>query len=329
MAQNAGPPYTPPLHASTTGGTRHHKFMHHRLEDRGHDTVVRVGHVDRIWSDFYHHALTAPWSRFFYGSLLLYVGVNIVFALLYMLDGAGVSGAHAGSFADYFFFSVQTLSTVGYGAMTPVSRTANLIATVEVLGGMMINALATGLVFARFSRPRARIMFSQQALILTEDNQLHLDIRIANCRRSPILSVDVEFALARLIRTPAGRVVRQFDPLPLQQSHIPVLRFACTPTHVITEHSPLHGLTEHDLSAQEAEIIISLTGTDEASGQTVFARSAYGFDRMLYNHRFVDIINAGPDGRITVDYTRFDHTEAPQAENTATPGDMAEQPAGR
>ncbi|AHI26500.1 ATP-sensitive potassium channel protein [Komagataeibacter xylinus] len=298
----------------------------HRLEDNGHDTIVRVGQVDRIWSDFYHHALTAPWSTFFYGSLLVYVGINLLFALLYMADSNGISGTHPHSFADFFFFSVQTLSTVGYGGMIPTSHTANLIATVEVLGGMMINALATGLIFARFSRPRARVMFSDKALILHENNQLHLDIRIANCRRSPILSVDVEFALARLIRTPAGRVVRQFDPLPLQQAHVPVLRFACTPTHVIDENSPLYGMTEADLSAQEAEIIVSLTGTDEASGQTVFARSAYGFDRMLYNHRFVDIINAGPDGRITVDYTRFDQTESPQDATADVAEYLADQP---
>lgn len=315
MARNAAPPH------ESTGPAGARPFRAHRVEDHGHDAIIRVGQVDRIWSDFYHHALTAPWSTFFYGSLILYVGVNLVFALLYMADGSGITGAHPGNFADYFFFSVQTLSTVGYGGMTPVSHTANLLATVEVLGGMMINALATGLIFARFSRPRARVMFSRKALILAEGSQLHLDIRIANCRRSPILSVDVEFALARLIRTPSGRVVRQFDPLPLQQSHIPVLRFTCTPTHIINEHSPLYGMTEHDLSAEEAEIIVSLTGTDEASGQSVFARSAYGFDRMLYNHRFVDIINAGPDGRITVDYSRFDHTEAPpdtQAGHTGT-----------
>ncbi|MGS0648240.1 ion channel [Komagataeibacter melomenusus] len=322
MAQDAGP-QTPPR-PSPPAGDRPPPF--HKLEDRGHDTIVRVGQVDRIWSDFYHHALTAPWRTFFYGALLVYVGANLLFALLYMADSQGVKGADPHSFADFFFFSVQTLSTVGYGGMVPVSRTANMIATVEVLAGMMINALATGLIFARFSRPRARVMFSDKALILSEGGHLHLDIRLANCRRSPILSVDVEFALARLIHTPSGRVVRQFDPLTLQQSHVPVLRFACTPTHVIDASSPLYGLTEHDLAAEEAEIIVSLTGTDEASGQTVFARSAYGFDRMLYNHRFVDIINAGPDGRITVDYTRFDQTESPLDESAEVAEYLADQP---
>ncbi|RBM05349.1 ion channel [Novacetimonas cocois] len=281
----------------------------HVLEDKGHDAVVRVGQADRIWSDFYHHALIAPWGVFFYWSIAFYIIINVVFALAYMAVGTQVSGARAGDFLDYFFFSVQTLSTVGYGVMAPVGRVANLLATTEVLGGMMINAVATGLVFARFSRPRARIMFSKRAVIVKNQAQPHLDVRIANCRRSPILSADIEFSLARLIPQPDGHVTRQFDSLPLRQSHMPVLRFACLPVHVIDENSPLHGVTLDMLKSEEAEIIVTITGTDEASGQTVFARTAYGFDRMLYDHHFVDIINTNPDGSITVDYTRFDQME--------------------
>nr|WP_239029866.1 ion channel [Novacetimonas pomaceti] len=279
------------------------------MEDKGHDAVVRVGQADRIWSDFYHHALIAPWGVFFYWSIAFYIVINVVFALAYMVVGTQVSGARPGDFLDYFFFSVQTLSTVGYGVMAPVGRVANLLATTEVLGGMMINAVATGLVFARFSRPRARIMFSKRAVIVKNQAQPHLDVRIANCRRSPILSADIEFSLARLIPQPDGHVTRQFDSLPLRQSHMPVLRFACLPVHVIDENSPLHGVTLDMLKSEEAEIIVTITGTDEASGQTVFARTAYGFDRMLYDHHFVDIINTNPDGSITVDYTRFDQME--------------------
>ncbi|WP_281649958.1 ion channel [Novacetimonas hansenii] len=281
----------------------------HVLEDKGHDTIVRVGQADRIWSDFYHHALTARWSHFLYLSITFYVAINVVFALAYMVVGSQVSGARQGDFLDYFFFSVQTLSTVGYGVMAPVGRMANLLATTEVLGGMMINAVATGLVFARFSRPRARIMFSKRAVILKDNAVPRLDVRVANCRRSPILSADIEFSLARLIAQPDGHVTREFDSLPLRQSHIPVLRFACLPVHVIDESSPLHGVTLEMLKAEEAEIIVTITGTDEASGQSVFARTAYGFDRMLYDHHFVDIINTNPDGSITVDYTRFDELE--------------------
>lgn len=283
--------------------------LHHALEDRGHDNVVRVGHADRAWSDFYHHALTIRWTGFFWYTLLCYVLFNGVFALLYMTVPRQVTGTRPGVFWDYFFFSIQTFSTVGYGVMAPVGLVAHVFSACELLGGMILNAVATGLVFARFARPRARIMFSNSALIRHEQGIAHLSVRIANQRLSPILSIDTELFLSRLIVQPNGRLVRQFDPLPLVQSHIPVLRFAFSLMHVIDEGSPLHGLTIEELRKEEAEIVLTVSGTDEVSGQSVFARSAYGFDRVLYNHRFVDIIDASADGRITVDYTRFHATE--------------------
>lgn len=282
---------------------------HHALEDRGHDNIVRIGHADRAWSDLYHHALTMRWTTFFWSSLVLYIAINAGFALLYMAVPGQVTGTRPGAFWDFFFFSIQTLSTVGYGVMAPIGPAAHAITSCELLGGMILNAVATGLVFARFARPKARILFSDRALMRVEDGTTHLGVRIANRRLSPILSVGVEMFLARLIVQPNGRLARRFDPLPLAQSHVPVLRFAFPLLHVIDDASPLAGLKIAALRAEEAEIIITVTGTDEISGQTVFARNAYGFDRVLYNHRFVDIIDAAPDGRITVDYTRFHATE--------------------
>ncbi|MBB2206193.1 ion channel [Gluconacetobacter takamatsuzukensis] len=282
---------------------------HHALEERGHDNIVRVGHADRAWSDFYHHALTIRWSSFFWYALASYVLVNTLFALLYMMVPRQVAGTRPGMFWDYFFFSIQTFSTVGYGVMAPVGPAAHAIASCELLGGMILNAVGTGLVFARFARPRARVMFSNSALIRKDGETSHLSVRVANQRLSPILSVDAELFLSRLIVQPNGRLARQFDPLVLVQAHIPVLRFTFSLLHVIDDHSPLHGLTVEELRKEEAEIVLTVTGTDEVSGQSVFARTAYGFDRVLYNHRFVDIIDASADGRITVDYTRFHATE--------------------
>lgn len=283
--------------------------FHHALEERGHDNIVRVGHADRAWSDVYHHALTIRWSSFFWYSLAGYILFNAAFALLYMTVPRQVTGTRPRVFWDYFFFSVQTFSTVGYGVMAPVGPVAHVISSCELLGGMILNAVATGLVFARFARPRARVMFSNSALIRAENDVPHLSLRVANQRLSPILSVDAELFLSRLIVQPNGRLARQFDPLTLIQSHIPVLRFAFSLVHVIDDHSPLKGLTVEDLRKEEAEIVLTVTGTDEVSGQSVFARTAYGFDRVLYNHRFVDIIDTSADGRITVDYTRFHATE--------------------
>ncbi|MFT9332061.1 MAG: ATP-sensitive potassium channel protein, partial [Acetobacter persici] len=186
---------------------------------------------------------------------------------------------------------------------------ANVIVTFEVLIGMMINALATGVVFARFARPRARIMFSNKAVISNENGIPALCIRIANMRLSVILSVDVEVSLSRLVLSENGHLVRQFDQLLLVQSHVPVLRFAFVMAHVIGPESPLHGKSMAELEKEEAEIVVTVTGTDEALGQTVFARTAYRFDHVHHNHRFVDIVLSRPDGKIAVDYTRFHDIE--------------------
>lgn len=285
------------------------RFRAHVLEHKGHDNVERVGLKDSIWADFYHHTLTANWPTVVVWAIGIYVLVNFLFALLYALVPGQITCPHPPTLLDLFFFSVQTLSTVGYGVMAPTGPIANGIVSFEVLIGMMINALATGTIFARIARPRARVIFSSRAVISKESGVPALCIRIANCRKSVILSLDVEVALSRLILSPSGHLVRQFDQLLLVQSHVPVLRFAFVVAHVISPTSPLANQTAEELKEEEAEIIVTVTGTDEAMGQTVFARTAYGFDRILHNHRFVDIIDPRPDGGLSVDYSRLHETE--------------------
>ncbi|GEL63293.1 inward rectifier potassium channel protein [Kozakia baliensis] len=298
--------------SGTEGGAidAERRFRAHVLQERGgQQDVIRTGLADSIWTDLYHHTLTASWSEFIGWSVLLYLSTNLVFALLYRITSANITGVPDHNLLDLFFFSVQTLSTVGYGVMAPVGRVANTIVSVEALGGMMINALATGAVFARFSRPRARIIFSRQAVISSENNTPALCIRIANCRKSMVLSLDVELALSRLVMGENSHPVRRFIPMTLLQSHVPVLRFAFVLAHVIDEQSPLYGRTASELETDEAEIVVTVTGTDEATGQGVLARTAYSFDRVLHDHRFVDIIDVRPDGGLAVDYARFHDIE--------------------
>ncbi|GAL97314.1 ATP-sensitive potassium channel protein [Acetobacter tropicalis] len=286
------------------------RFRAHALvEEKSHRDVVRVGLRDSVWTDLYHHALTASWAAFTYTAVISYFLINLFFAVLYWFAPEQVTGDGQHTLLSLFFFSVQTLSTVGYGGMAPVGLYADTVVSFEVLVGMMINALATGVVFARFARPRARIMFSNTAVISNENGVPALCIRIANLRISVILSVDVEIALSRLVVSENGHLVRRFDQLLLVQSHVPVLRFAFVMAHVIGPESPLHGKTVAELEHEEAEIVVTVTGTDEALGQTVFARTAYRFDRVRHNHRFVDIVASRPDGRIAVDYTRFHDIE--------------------
>lgn len=289
-----------------------HHLRKHLLMERGHEVIERIGLRDKFWADIYHHALTARWVTFIYTSVIFYVLINLLFALLYLYAPEQVSGLGENTLLSLFFFSVQTLSTVGYGVMAPTGGYANGVVAVEVLIGMMINALATGLVFARFARPRARIMFSQKAVIGSENGIPAMSLRIANLRTSVILAVDVEVALSRLVMSPSGHLVRKLEPLPLLQSHFPIVRFAQVVAHVIGPESPLHGKDVDALKREEAEIVVTVTGTDEALGQTVFARTAYHFEHIQRNHRFVDILVSHPNGRIVVDYSRFHDIEEAQ-----------------
>ncbi|CAI9121170.1 ATP-sensitive potassium channel protein [Brytella acorum] len=285
------------------------RFKAHILQEKEAEKVQRIGLADSIWTDIYHHLLTMGWAVFLVWSVVIYIGINLFFALLYLGLGAHVTGARPGHINDLFFFSVQTFSTVGYGVMAPVGGAANTICLIEVYMGIMVNALVTGAVFARFARPRARVLFSSKAVISCEHGTPALCIRIANCRRSALLSVDVELSLSRLVMGENGHPVRRFEPMQLQQSHIPLLRFAFVLGHVIDASSPL---SEHEPglpSDDEAEVMVTVTGIDEATGQSMLARASYRFEHVDHGHRFVDIVDVREGGKLSVDFRRFHDTE--------------------
>ncbi|ACB93965.1 ion channel [Beijerinckia indica] len=300
------------LASANASAKQAHAFLsakYHKLEAKSHSDVIVTGLRDHFWGDLYHHALTISWLAFLGWSILFFLGVNLSFSLLYAMAPQQIANIRPGHFEDFFFFSIQTFSTVGYGGMTPVGAYANTIVSLEVFIAIMINSLGTGLIFARFSRPTARVLFSDKAVINIFDATQTLNIRIANCRRSVILSMDMEMALSRLIQVGSGRYVRRFDPLPLVQAHSPLLRFTTIATHVIDATSPLHNIKLEDLKRDEAEIIITVTGIDEVTSQSIFARTAYNFEKVLHGHHFVDIIGMTKDGRLNVDFSRFHHTE--------------------
>ncbi|EGD57394.1 ATP-sensitive potassium transporter [Novosphingobium nitrogenifigens DSM 19370] len=288
------------------------RFRSHFMDDKDHGDVISLGLKRNDWSDFYYQALTMPWSGFVFVSVIGYIFLNFVFALAYFPLRGEFNSPHPLELVDLFFFSVQTLSTVGYGLIAPIGRFANTLVSLEVLLGMMINALSTGVVFARFARPRARIIFSNNAVISAENGIPALCIRIANCRRSVLLSLDVEVALSSLKLDAEGHIGRHFEPLPLVQPHVPVLRFAFVLAHVIGSASPLSRFAENPdfEDIDDPEVVVTVTGTDEATGQTLFARKAYSLESILHNHRFTDMIGKDNSGIISVDYARFHGTEA-------------------
>jgi inward rectifier potassium channel len=271
----------------------------------GQVNTIRKGSPRFSWSDLYHFWLTLPWTTFLLLVSLLYLLSNTLFAIAYLAGGDCIQNARPGSFADAFFFSVQTMATIGYGAMSPSTVYANAIVTVEALVGLFGVAMVTGLAFARFSMPSARVLFSKVAAIAPYDRVPTLMFRVANERRNLIVEAQINVTLVRNEVTAEGQFMRRFHDLQLVRRQTPVFALTWTVMHPIERHSPLYGMTPETLVAQEAEIVVTLTGIDETVSQIIHARHSYTAREIRWNMRFVDIMSRTPDGRRSIDYTLF------------------------
>ncbi|MBV8912766.1 MAG: hypothetical protein JOZ05_06980 [Acetobacteraceae bacterium] len=273
------------------------------------DQVRRVNLGTHWWQDMYHRALTMGWWWFLLLGCAVYVLVNAVFAGLYLLQPGSIQNARPGSFKDAFFFSVQCISTIGFGSLLPGTLYANILVTAEAIASWILVALATGSVFARISRPRARVMFARQAVIAPYNGVPTLHFRLGNERASRILSAEVNVVLVRFEQTAEGDSFRRFYDLPLARGRTPLFALTFTVMHPITEESPLYGLTPEAMLDEEAELLITVTGLEEITSQTVHARYSYRAEEIRWGHRFADIIKSGEDGRRYIDYALFHHTE--------------------
>jgi inward rectifier potassium channel len=206
---------------------------------------------------------------------------------------------------DAFFFSVQTMATIGYGAMYPQTDYANLLVSIEALVGLLGVAMATGLTLARFSRPSARVLFSRVAVIAPLNGLPTLMFRVANERRNQILEAQMGASLLRDEVTEEGQYIRRFYDLKLVRSQTRFFALSWLVMHVIDESSPLYGATPELLAEAETDIAITLIGLDETVSQTVHARHYYMSDEILWNMQFVDVFMRKPDGRRLLDLTRF------------------------
>jgi inward rectifier potassium channel len=268
-----------------------------------------VGRRRRPLSDLYHSLLNATWGRLALLVAALYLGLNGLFGLAYWADRGGVENMRPGSYGDAFFFSVQTMATIGYGKMAPVSLFAHVVVTLEALLGLLTVAISTGLVFAKFSRPTARVLFSHVAVVAPRDGVPALMFRLANERGNQVVEANVRVTLARNERTSEGERVRRFHDLPLLRHSNPIFALTWTVISPITDRSPLHGMTPASLAEAQAEVIASLIGIDETSSQTVHARWSYVAREILWDMRFVDILSERPDGKRQVDYRVFHDVE--------------------
>ena len=268
-------------------------------------TVVRLGLDRGHLGDLYHFLLATRWRAVLLLIGLLYIAVNALFAVAYLTLGDAIENARPGSFADAFFFSVQTMATLGYGKMVPRGTLANVLVSAEALVGLLGLAMATGLIFAKFSRPTARVLFSRVAVVASHEGLPTLMLRLANARGNQIVEAQLRLILVRRETTAEGDSLRRLHDLRLLRSSTAFFALTWTAFHPITPDSPLYGATRESLRESEAEIIASVVGMDETFSDTVHARWSYLPDEVLWNARFADILSRTPDGRLQVDYGRF------------------------
>jgi inward rectifier potassium channel len=264
-----------------------------------------LGLEDSRLSDLYHYLLTESWPALLAGIVLIFIAINSLFAIVYLLD-RGIENARPGSFADAFFFSVQTMATIGYGKMEPDTFVAEVMMSIEALTGLIGLAMVTGLVFAKFSRPTARIRFSRVAIVSKRDGIPSFQFRMANMRANRIADVSARVIYARQEMTLEGEVMRRFHDLKLQRDRNSIFVYSWTAIHPITDDSPLNGATPDAMESVRAEIIVSVIGLDETFAQTVHARHSYQPRDIRWGYRFVDILGRGADGSLYVDYSHFD-----------------------
>ena len=239
----------------------------------------------------YHVLLTISWTGFLGIVSGIYLVLNLAFAVAYLACGPGaLFGAGAsmlgGRFSQAFFFSIQTFATIGYGQIAPNGMAANIVVTVEALVGLMYQALATGLLFARFTRPTAAVLFSDRAVVGPYNDGLGLMFRIVNTHRNEIIELEAQVLFSAMEPDGRGGTIRRYTRLALERNKVTFFPLSWTIVHPIDTASPLSGRTTESLEGSEAEILVLLSGIDEALEQTVHARSSYRADEIVWNARF-------------------------------------------
>jgi inward rectifier potassium channel len=285
----------------------------------GSRSVIAEGLRRTVWTDQHHYAMSVGWPAFFATLALIFVLLNLVFAGVYWLcfyfGDQPIANARPGSFLDYFFFSVETLATVGYGDMHPRSLAGHVVATLATFAGVCTMAITAGLTFARFSQPRARLLFAQRPVVATHDGARTLMIRFANERHNAITEASARLWLARDERTLEGSSFRRFHPLRLMRDENPIFALSWTILHVVDETSPIHGWTQEDFANSDSSLIVIFSGHDESSKQALRGRRIYAVKDVLVDYEYEDLFRLGDNGAAVVDFNRF-HEVRPASPKT-------------
>jgi inward rectifier potassium channel len=279
------------------------------MPSRARRLAIVKGQDSGRWTDFYHAVLLAPWWVFFVLLAASFIVVNALFAFAFMTDVQAFANGKPPTFWDAFLFSVQTIGSLSYTVSVPHSFFANVMVSIEAFVGIVYMGVVTALLFARFSRPYARVVFSKVALITPFDGVPTLMFRAANQRGNQVLDASITVTLARQMTTREGITMRRFEELTLMRSRTSLFALSWTIMHRIDETSPLFGLNLDDMRARQMEIVALLSGRDDTLADTIYARHSYQPEHFVWNQRFVDVLSATPQGMRVVDLNKFHDTE--------------------
>jgi inward rectifier potassium channel len=283
--------------------------------------AVRKGAPSELRQDLYFYLIDGSWWRVGAVFTFTFIILNAFFAALYVLEPGSIANARPNNFVDAYYFSVQTMSTIGYGSLSPGSDWGNAIVTIEAVVGMVGVAVVTGLVFAKLSRPNSGVAFSQPLVITRMHGKDVLNFRAGNTRGNDVVDATMTLTVLMDELTPEGHHMRRLHDLRLVRNRSPLFRLTWSVMHEVDESSPLHGIDWSEPAAHIFALIATFVGHDGTYGQTTYARHIYDCDDLRVGQRFVDIIHELPDGRMMVDYGRFDDTEPDDAAQAAVGAD--------
>lgn len=276
-----------------------------RMQNPFRVKVKKIGLKKSYFEDINHRVLAASWLEFFVYATVLYMGVNAFFAFLYYMGGEGsIINADPQSYWDAFLFSFQTSTTIGYGHFLPGSSYTHAVVILDTVTGLVFVAITTGLAFGKFSRPTAKVIFSKNCVVNRFHGERTLMFRLANARDSHIADAGLEVAVVMKQDSPEGDHMQRIYDLKLIRSHTPVFFMSWTGMHIIDEKSPLYNLNAKDMEEKNVRVVVSMTGIDDWTAQSVHANYSYNFSDIVFNKKFKDILSS--DGEeIAMDYSLF------------------------
>jgi inward rectifier potassium channel len=288
--------------------SRNDRISKARVVRFGNREIVTEGLHLSFWADISHRCMTASWPSFIGGAVLVFITFNAVFAVFYWIGNQPISNVPGGAYIDYLYFSIETLSTAGYGDMHPQTHYGHFVAATELFTGIFSMSLMTGLIFARFSRPNARLLFAENPVISDHEGKPTLMIRFVNERHNIIGNAAAKLWLIRNEVSLEGGASRRFYELPLTRNEHPALALSWTIYHVIDETSPLCGMNADDAAASDVSLVVVVSGYDVVAAQTIHARKSYDHFEIRFGHRYADILGTAEDGRVRIDYGKFHET---------------------